>query len=85
MKNENDVISKIPPDMPAEPYLLGYTQAVHDLNKDWDSFRREAAKDMLSAIMVQNGQDFFTKSHYPFVVKAAIDLADELIKQLRED
>ena len=52
---------------------------------DWEKFRREAAKDMLASIMVQNGQDFFTQSHYPFIVKAAIDLADELIKQLREE
>ena len=51
----------------------------------WEKFRREAAKDMLASIMVQNGQDFFAQSHYPFIVEAAIDLADELIKQLREE
>lgn len=84
MENENDILSKIPLEMPVGPYLLGYAQAVSDLNKDWDTFRREAAKDMLSAIMVQNGQDFFSSQHHPFIVKKAIELTDELIKQLRE-
>lgn len=54
-------------------------------DRDWEEFRREAAKDMLASIMVQNGLDFFTQSHYPFIVKAAIALSDELIKQLREE
>ena len=51
MENENDILSKIPSDMPMRPYLLGYAQAVHDLSKDWDAFRRDAAKDILCAII----------------------------------
>ena len=78
MKNENDILSKIPSDMPAVPYILGYTQAVHDLNKDWDSFRREATKDILCAIIST------TVGANPKDVTMAIEIADELIKQLKE-
>ena len=79
MKNENDILSKIPSDMPAVPYILGYTQAVHDLNKDWDTFRREAAKDILCAIIST------TVGANPKDITMAIDIADELIKQLQEE
>lgn len=64
-------------------FLNPYEQYMEDCD-DWESFRREAAKDMLSAIMVQNGQDFFSSQDHPFIVKKAIELADELIKQLKE-
>ena len=47
--------------------------------QDWESFRREAAKEILCA-MIQAGVDDAWKN----VVPAAIDGADELIKQLRE-
>ena len=79
MENENDILSKIPSGMPAGPYLLGYAQAVHDLNKDWDVFRRDAAKDILCAIIST------TVGANPEDVTMAIDIADELIKQLQED
>jgi hypothetical protein len=46
---------------------------------DWSSFRREAAKDILCA-MIQAGVDDAWRN----VVPAAIEGADELIKQLRE-
>ena len=66
------------------PYYA-YKQGVQDgAAYNEESFRREAAKDMLSAIMVQNGRDFFSSQDHPFIVKKAIELADELIKQLKE-
>lgn len=86
MKNENDILSKIPSDMPAVPYILGYTQAVHDLNKDWDSFRREATKDILCAVLaggIANGANGFDAQKEE-LVNVSIGMADELIKQLKE-
>ena len=80
MENEDDILSKIPLDMPAGPYLLGYTQAVSDLNKDWDTFRREAAKDILCSMIVVNCPDRFGGT----LTKVAVEWADELIKQLQE-
>lgn len=87
MKNENDILSKIPSDIPVGPYLLGYAQAVYDLNKDWDTFRRDAAKDVLCAVLaggIANGAKGFNAQKEE-VVNASIGVADELIKQLRED
>ena len=49
-------------------------------NVDWQSFRAEAAKDILCA-MIQGGYDYSrTKSQSELSVK----YADELIKQLKE-
>ena len=79
MENENDILSKIPLDIPAGPYLLGYAQAVHDLNKDWDTFRREAAKDILCALIIHCSLPCRDG------VRISIEYADELIKQLKED
>ena len=45
---------------------------------DWTSFRAEAAKDILCA-MIARGE-----RAKPIVVSIAIDGADELIKQLKE-
>ncbi|MBP5723805.1 MAG: hypothetical protein J6X18_09585 [Bacteroidales bacterium] len=45
---------------------------------DWQSFRAEAAKDILCA-MIARGE-----KAKPIVVDIAIDGADELIKQLKE-
>ena len=86
MKNENDILSKIPSDIPAGPYLLGYAQAVHDLNKDWDAFRRDAAKDILCAVLaggIANGAEGFDAQKEE-LVNVSIGMADELIKQLKE-
>ena len=88
MKNENDILSKIQPDMPAGPYLLGYAQAVRDLNKDWDVFRREAAKEMLpltATFKITKGDTLIRTIPMKAAVKTAIEYADELIRQLRED
>ena len=88
MENENDILSKIQPDMPAGPYLLGYAQAVRDLNKDWDVFRREAAKEMLpltATFKITKGDTLIRTIPMKAAVKTAIEYADELIRQLRED
>lgn len=42
----------------------------------WESFRREAAKDILCAIVSHTGGDAN--------IERAVELADELIKQLKE-
>lgn len=46
---------------------------------DWEKFRREAAKDILCAIIST------TVGANPKDVTMAIEIADELIKQLREE
>ena len=47
--------------------------------REWEAFRREAAKDILCAMIHhQNSTD-------PTEVSIAIDIADELIKQLKEE
>lgn len=47
---------------------------------DWEAFRREAAKDILGAIIAKKS----SFCSYEEVVKEAIRFADELIKQLKE-
>lgn len=44
---------------------------------DWTSFRREAAKDILCAIVSHTGGNAN--------IERAVELADELIKQLKEE
>ena len=58
---------------------------------DWQSFRAEAAKDILCAIINSpsiNGFKDDNKKYIPFekniACKVAIEYADELIKQLKE-
>lgn len=46
---------------------------------DWDAFRREAAKDVLPAIIAKKS----SMCGYDEVVREAILFTDELIKQLR--
>ncbi len=48
--------------------------------QDWSSFRREAAKDILSAVIAKKS----SMCSYGEVVEEAIKFADELIKQLKE-
>lgn len=45
---------------------------------DWEKFRRETAKDILSALCS------FQPINYKEDVRQAINIADELIKQLKE-
>ena len=54
---------------------------------DWEKFRREAAKDILAGmvhhrVLSDSSDRFYIPKEQ--VVSAAIGLADELIKQLRE-
>lgn len=48
--------------------------------EDWDAFRREAAKDILGAVIAKKS----SMCSYAEVVEEAIKFADELIKQLRD-
>ncbi len=48
---------------------------------DWSSFRREAAKDVLSAVIAKKS----SMCSYEEVVGEAIKFADELIKQLKQE
>ena len=49
--------------------------------EDWEAFRREAAKDVLPAIIGKKS----SMCSYGEVVEEAITFADELIKQLKEE
>lgn len=52
---------------------------------DWDKFRREAAKDILCAVLpsIQIIDGDFSKS-LSNAISNSIDTADELVKQLKE-
>lgn len=55
-------------------------------NFDWQSFRAEAAKDILCSVLngsIASGATGFINEKED-IVKGAIDVADELIKQLKE-
>lgn len=47
---------------------------------DWQAFRREAAKDILGAVIAKKS----SMCSYGEVVEEAIKFADELIKQLKK-
>lgn len=70
------------------PYFA-YKQGLQDaVAYTWDSFRREAAKDILAGmvhhrVLSDSSDRFYIPKEQ--VVSAAIGLADELIKQLREE
>ena len=49
---------------------------------DWSSFRREAAKDSLCALL-QDARISYSLS-YEWYCQRALEIADELIKQLKE-
>ena len=59
-------------------FLNPYEQYEEDCY-DWEIFRREAAKDVLSGLASSDTDHYLTED-----VKLAIDYADELIKQLKE-
>lgn len=61
-------------------HIRHYTDPELDFEfADWEKFRREAAKDILSALCS------FPPINYKEDVRCAINIADELIKQLKED
>ena len=51
---------------------------------DWSSFRREAAKDFISG-MLANVSPAANQWTTPEIVSAALEIADELIKQLKQE
>ena len=55
---------------------------------DWSAFRREAAKDILAGMMQHKVlSDSYARFYIPIekTVSAAMELADELIKQLQKE
>lgn len=63
-------------------YEQGYNQAIKDLDDfNWSSFRREAAKDILPAVIAKKS----SMCNYDEVVKEAIEFADELLRQLKDE
>ena len=68
------------------PYYA-YKQGVQDgIAYNEESFRREAAKDILvAAIKADDEREvIFEDKNFPCYVRQSIKLADELIKQLKE-
>ena len=53
-------------------------------NWDWEKFRREAAKDILCSLLNGN-EGYHGDGENGIFVKQSIELANELIKQLREE
>lgn len=53
---------------------------------DWQSFRREAAKDLLCAIVAREAPQYSCgRRNIQLRAYEAVEWADELIKQLQED
>ena len=50
---------------------------------DWSAFRRDAAKDFISG-MLANVSPAANQWTTPEIVSAALEIADELIKQLKQ-
>lgn len=70
---------------------MTYKEAVQlaemEFDWSWETFRREAAKDILCAVLaggIANGASGFDTQKEE-LVSASIGVADELIKQLREE
>ena len=51
---------------------------------DWEAFRREAAKDILAALVTKPEVYFGAKNRCKDAAKDAVALADELVKRLKE-
>lgn len=63
-------------------YEQGYNQAIKDLDDcNWQAFRREAAKDILAGMCANYG---FHSNGDAELATSAINLADELIKLLKQ-
>ena len=52
-----------------------------EIDWDWEKFRRETAKDVLPAVIAKKS----SMCSFKEVVKEAVQFADELIKQLKEN
>lgn len=59
-------------------------QKEEENNIDWDAFRAEAAKNILAGIATNISLYVREKNRCAAAVKDALALADELIKQLKE-
>lgn len=66
-----------------EKLLAITTEATLDY-VDWSSFRREAAKDILVGLCANNNIGYYGNSNTA-LASSAIALADELIKQLKQE
>ena len=78
-----DVTGKLQPGMIVyKPSDLEFLETPPKLKPevDWEAFRREAAKDILCTLMQTGIQDT-----WKIMSMNAIDGADELIRQLKED
>lgn len=69
------------------PYYA-YKQGLQDgASCDWEAFRREAAKEILCAVLaggVANGAKGFDAQKEELIA-VSIEMSDELIKQLKEE
>ena len=63
---------------------LIFPDATDCANIDWSSFRREAAKDFISG-MLANVSPAANQWTTPEIVSAALEIADELIKQIKQE
>ena len=79
----NKIIDVVPDDGrwldPRDMTYYDADQLVFEKEVDWAAFRREAAKDILAALCS------FPPINYKEDVQQAINIADELIKQLKEE
>lgn len=80
MKTQEEIVRKhaVGPISIYKVYQEGYNDREEDY---WATFRREAAKDVLPAVLARKS----SICTYGEVVREAITFADELIKQLREE
>ena len=96
-KSVDEIIAEIGIDVEKDPYAREriqpqYQSAILPLEcfdlweePDWDSFRREAAKDILPVVINQKCQYLeFASLNNETSCYDAIQLADELVKQLKQ-
>ncbi len=58
-----------------------------EVDWDWEKFRRETAKDILTGILSNSGQMFIDNKPVKTIkdhIDLSIELTDELIKRLKE-
>lgn len=85
MKTQEEVVRQhaVGPISIYKIYQEGYQDRELD---DWDAFRREAAKDFMSAIITREAPQYnFACRNVADRVTEAIMWADELIKQIKEE
>ena len=97
VRDESKVLTSIPPQyqyicpkcgqIEYDTYPPRIPQVVNDLfdkntrvPNEWELFRREAAKDIVCS-MIQGNESYDTL----YVIHHAVEMADELIKQLKDE